>query len=152
MKSFVSKGSETSYLNIRKHMSFEAELHVYCSKAIWNAINAIRVLLQTSFTVCQNATVCSSERQSQYRMESFVLKGFETRHLNITNHVSFETELSVDCSKVIYITIMSFLSLLRVLPCIFSVYKDITVCSSKRQSLYCMESFVLKALKQGILT
>ena len=99
VKSFVSKGSETDYLNITNHI-FEAELHVDCSKAIWNTINAIPVLLQTSFTVCRNTTVCSRKRQSQYRMESFVLKGFETRHLNITNHVSFETELPLDCSEV----------------------------------------------------
>ena len=38
-------------------------------------------------------------------MESFMLKGFETKHLNITNNVSFETELPVDCSKVIWFTI-----------------------------------------------
>ena len=30
-----------------------------------------------------------------------MLKGFETRHVNITNNVLFETELPVDCSKVI---------------------------------------------------
>ena len=51
------------------------------------------------YSVWKNTTVCSSNRQSQYPMESFV-KGFETRHLNITNHVSFETELPVNCRKV----------------------------------------------------
>ena len=54
-----------------------------------------------SFTVCQNTTVLSSKCQTQYRMASIVLKGFETMHLNIAIDVSFETELPLDCSKVI---------------------------------------------------
>ena len=101
VKSFVSKGSDTEHLIITNHIPFEAELYVDCSKAIQNTINTIPVLLKTSFTLCQNTTVCSSRRQPQHRMESFVLKSSETRHLNITNHLLFDTELSVDCSKVI---------------------------------------------------
>ena len=75
----------------------------------------------------QITTVCSSKRQSQYSMDSFVLIGFETRHLNITNNVSFEPELPVDCSKVIWFTITAiFSSPRRVLLCIPSVCEDIT--------------------------
>ena len=33
MESFVSKGSETVYITILDYISFEAELHVDCSKA-----------------------------------------------------------------------------------------------------------------------
>ena len=105
VKSFVSKGSETEHLNITNHIPFKAELYVDCSKAIQNTINAIPALLKTSFTVCQNTTVCSSRRQPQNRMESFVSKGSETRHLNITNHLPFDAELPVDCSKLIWFTI-----------------------------------------------
>ena len=82
---WVSKHNKT-------YIPFEAELYVDCSKAIQNTINAIPVLLKTIFTLCQNTIVCSSRRQPQHRMESFVLKGSETRHLNITNQLSFDTE------------------------------------------------------------
>ena len=105
VKSFVSKGSETGYLNITNYISFESELYVNCSKAIGHTINAIPVLLQTSLLCVKNAAVYSNKRQPYYRMENFVLKGFGAKYLNITNHVSCETELPVDCSKVIKLKI-----------------------------------------------
>ena len=100
MKSIVSKVSEAGYLNITDHMWFEAELHVDISIVIKNTINAIPVLLQMSFTLCQNTTGYWSKRQSKSRMESFVLNGFKTRYHNMTNHVQFGTKSPVVYSKV----------------------------------------------------
>ena len=37
---FVSKGSDTEYLTISNYISFEPELHVDCSKAFKDIINA----------------------------------------------------------------------------------------------------------------
>ena len=86
-------------------------------------------------------------------MESFVLKGFEARHLNITNNVSFETELPVDCSKVIWLTITAiFSSTRRVLTCIPGVLSNTTVSPSRRQPPYLMESFVSKGFETVYLT
>ena len=86
-------------------------------------------------------------------MESFVLKGFETRHLSITNNISFETELAVDCSKVIQFKITAFFSFPRlVLPCIPDVPLNTTVCLSRRQPPYHMESFVSKGSETVYLT
>ena len=134
VKSFVSKGSETEYLNITNHIPFEAELYVDCSKAIQNTINAIPVLLKTIFTLCQNTIVCSSRRQPQHRMESFVLKGSETRHLNITNQLSFDTELPVDCSKIIQYVINAISFPPQTSLLVLRAYiKNPIVCSSKRQ-------------------
>ena len=64
--------------------------------------------VRTSFTMCQNSTDSSSKRQSEYCMESFVPKGRETRHRNVTNNISCETELSVDNSCISYSTIKPF--------------------------------------------
>ena len=85
-------------------------------------------------------------------MESFVLKDFETRRLNITNNVSFETELPVDCSKVILFTITA------IFPSPYVFYRAslvcIEYCSIPKQASapYHMESFVSKGSETVYLT
>ena len=65
MEKIVSKGSETVYLTILNHISFEAELHLDCIQAFQNIINAI-FPPQTSFLwipYVHKKLVCSSMRQ-----------------------------------------------------------------------------------------
>ena len=103
IESFVSKGSETVYFTISNYISFGAELHVGCSKAFWNIINAILPSSNDFYCVSQACIkVCSSRRQPPYHMKSFVSKGSETVYLTILNYISFEAEWHVDCSKALY--------------------------------------------------
>ena len=116
MESFVLKGFETRHLNITNNVSFETELPVDCSKVIWFTITAIfsfpRRDLPCIPGVPLNIAVSPSRRQPPYHMISFVSEGSETMYLTILNHISFEAELHVDCSKDFWNMINAGLTLL----------------------------------------
>ena len=58
-----------------------------------------RLLDAASRVLIRHVVCCGNTVTEPYLVKSFVSKGSETRYLNIPNHISFEAELHLDCSK-----------------------------------------------------